>query len=76
MVSRMQYIAYFVNNGDSVRGILRNSNIDIAFFCPKKGYLVFYHDNNALPFLIGILRRAKGFKHVETSKGFDENLNF
>jgi len=72
--NRMSYVVYY--RGNQVLKKLEQLHVDVAYISKKLSYAVLYMDKELEHKVRKALRYTKGFKFFETSKTFDESLNF
>lgn len=74
VVDRMAYIVYF--QGRDVIKKINSMPVNIAYVSKKNNYLVFYGDNNKVSNYEKQLKKMRGFKKIEPSLLYNEEIKF
>lgn len=73
-VNKMAYIVYY--NGKSIEKKLEKMPVNLSYVSKKLNYLVFYGDLGKEKTYFNHLKNVKGFKKIEASPLYNEDVNF
>lgn len=73
-VNRMLYVVYY--QGKDVLKRLEKMPVNISFVSKKLGYVLFYAELDKEQTYLNHLKNIKGFKKLEQSPLYNEQLNY